>query len=223
MNANAKKILEKKNGRYTTDDLRAIMKLLRAEDGCPWDREQTHESIRQNFIEETYEVAEAIDNGDRDLLREELGDVLLQVVFHAEMCEEDGEFTFDDVTDEICRKLIIRHPHIFSDVEVKGVGDVLSNWDDIKNKTKNRKSTREELDGVSRALPSLMRAAKLSSKASKAGCEEADGRYSADMECYISESQIGDALFSLAARARKLNIDPEKALFDSCERLIENL
>ena len=112
MNEQAKRLKDKTT--YTVDDLVDIMALLRAEDGCPWDREQTHESIRSNFIEETYEVIEAIDTANAPLLREELGDVLLQVIFHARISEEAGEFTFNDVADEVCRKLVVRHPHIFS-------------------------------------------------------------------------------------------------------------
>lgn len=214
MNDTVRELLKKE--RYNTDDLRLIMKLLRAEDGCPWDREQTHESIRKNLIEETYEVVEAIDNGDRALMREELGDVLLQVVFHAEICEEDGEFTYDDVTDEICRKLIVRHPHIFSDTEVNGVGDVLTNWDAIKNQTKNRKSTKEELDGISHALPSLMRAQKICSKLRKAGRAVDTGT---EKSC-SDKAEIGRALLALCAQADALGIDAEEALSEECERII---
>ena len=118
--------------RMTAADLRMITALLRSPDGCPWDREQTHESVRENFIEETYEVVEAIDNRDPVLLCEELGDVLLQVMFHARMEEERGSFTFDDVCNGICRKLILRHPHVFGDTEVSGTAQVLDNWDAIK-------------------------------------------------------------------------------------------
>lgn len=114
---------------YNFDDLVAIMKLLRSPEGCPWDKEQTHSSIRQNLIEETYEAIEAIDTQDTALLKEELGDVLLQVVFHAEMESEKGAFSIDDVCDGICKKLIVRHPHIFSDVQADTSETVLKNWD----------------------------------------------------------------------------------------------
>ena len=127
-------ILEfEKKSRYEMDDLLHIMEILRGPDGCPWDREQTHESIRGNLIEETYEAVEAIDRKDTALLREELGDVLLQVVFHSRMEEEQGSFQFGDVVHDICQKLIIRHPHIFGDVQVSGTGEVLENWEAIKN------------------------------------------------------------------------------------------
>lgn len=125
-----------KKPNYKFEDLIEIMKLLRAPNGCPWDKEQTHESIRQNFIEETYEVIEAIDTKDKELLKEELGDVLLQVVFHSEMESEIGSFNIDDVCDGICKKLIIRHPHIFADVTADTTEEVLNNWDKIKMQTK---------------------------------------------------------------------------------------
>ena len=120
------------------EELKNVIKRLRAKDGCPWDREQTHKSIRKDFIEETYEVIEAIDTDDKKLLREELGDVLLQVVFHARIEEEAGEFNIDDVANDICVKLIHRHPHIFADVNVSGSSDVLRNWEAIKSEEKSR-------------------------------------------------------------------------------------
>lgn len=198
----------KNKERYSVNDLVSIMALLRAENGCPWDREQTHESIRQNLIEETYEVVEAIDNADTPLLREELGDVLLQVVFHARISEEAGDFSFDDVADEICRKLIVRHPHVFGNVQADTADEVLVNWDQIKNATKHRESVTDTLDSVSRALPSLMRATKIAKKAAKGG-------YGKPLE-----ETVGDLLFDIAALCNENGIDPEKALYDACERKI---
>ena len=133
MDSKKKQIVEKYKSeeKMLISDLRTITELLRAPDGCPWDREQTHESIRENFIEETYEVAEAIDISDTGLLEEELGDVLLQVVFHACIEEENGGFDFDDVTNGICRKLVLRHPHVFGNVSADTTEQVLSNWDKI--------------------------------------------------------------------------------------------
>ena len=122
--------------KYSVADLLRIMEILRAPDGCMWDRAQDHHSIRQNFIEETYEVCEAIDDEDTEHLKEELGDVLLQVVFHAQMEKEKGVFDMDDVADGICKKLIFRHPHIFGDVKVGSTDEILSNWDDLKAKGK---------------------------------------------------------------------------------------
>ena len=126
--------------KYNVDDLLSIMRILREPGGCPWDMEQTHESIKKNFIEETYEVVEAIDKKDKELLCEELGDVLMQVVFHAEMERENGSFDFSDVADGVCKKLIERHPHVFGDTEVSSTDEVLSNWDAIKSKSKKRKT-----------------------------------------------------------------------------------
>ena len=126
--------------KYNFNDLVEIIKILRAPGGCPWDAEQTHTSIRENFLEETYEALEAIDTGNKELLKEELGDVLLQVVLHADISRTDGDFDIDDVADGISKKLIIRHPHVFGDVTVGSTDDVLKNWDDIKRKTKNQKT-----------------------------------------------------------------------------------
>ena len=138
-----------KKDKYTVDDLVEIMSLLRSENGCPWDREQTHASIRKNFIEETYEAVEAIDEDDSDKLKEELGDVLLQVVFHAQMEKEKGNFDFNDVCDGICKK-------------------VLDRWEEIKNETKEQTGG-ATLDAVPKQLPALMRCAKLQHRAEKAG------------------------------------------------------
>src|SRR5690348_13117400 len=121
---------------YSIDDLLRIMRMLRSPDGCPWDKQQTHQSIRKNFIEETYEAVEAIDLDDAELLKEELGDVLLQVVFHSQMEEEKGSFDFSSVADGICKKLIARHPHIFADVVAETPAEVLRNWDNIKQSQK---------------------------------------------------------------------------------------
>ena len=146
---------------YDFEDLVAIVKLLRSENGCAWDREQTHKSMRKDFIEEVYEVIEAIDTEDKTLLTEELGDVLLQVVFHSRIAEENGDFDINDVADGICKKLIHRHPHVFGDVEVKDSAEILENWGEIKKKEKRQTTPAKELDDVARSLPSLMRTQKL--------------------------------------------------------------
>ena len=157
--------------RYGFDDLIEIVRILRAPGGCPWDREQTHQSIRANFIEETYEAVEAIDNSDPELLREELGDVLLQVALHSEMESEAGRFDMNDVVDEVCKKLIIRHPHVFGDKNAQNADDALSNWDAVKRKTKSQTTDTEAIQSVSKALPSLMRSEKIQRKAGKAGVD----------------------------------------------------
>ena len=123
---------------YDCNDLRKIVHILRSPGGCQWDQAQTHQSIRRNFLEEAYEVAEAIDEGDLDHLKEELGDVLLQVVFHSSIEEEAGRFDLDDVADGVCRKLIYRHPHVFGDVSVQSTDEILSNWEELKKKEKGQ-------------------------------------------------------------------------------------
>lgn len=204
--------------RYNIEDLREIMKILRAPGGCPWDAEQDHESIKKNFIEETYEVVEAINKQDTELLKEELGDVMLQVVFHAAMEEEKGVFNLDDVADGICKKLIERHPHVFGDITVNDTDEVLTNWDAIKRNSKKQKTTTQAMDSVPRELPALMRAAKLQSKAAKSGVEIiGDGAEyvsfkASELNKEVSEKTIGELLFAAVSVARLNDIDPEEAL-----------
>ena len=152
-------------GEYRFDDLVLIVTLLRSEGGCPWDMEQTHKSLRTGFIEETYEVIEAIDTENPVLLREELGDVLLQVVFHADIEREEGRFDMDGVANDICAKLIHRHPHVFGEVEVKDAAEVLRNWDKIKGVEKQRVTHTDKLRSIPPMLPALMRAQKVGKKA----------------------------------------------------------
>ncbi len=221
--------------RYGVEDLCKIMALLRSEEGCPWDRVQTHESIRKNFIEETYEAIEAIDLKDYDLMREELGDVLLQVVFHARMEEEAGRFDFQDVADGICKKLIERHPHIFSDVQADTAGEVLKNWDEIKKRKKGQNTQSEVMQSVSRALPSLMRSAKVQQKAAKVGfdwpneegalckleeevCELREAVSSGDRAA--AREELGDVLFSAVNVSRFLDADAEETLTGACDKFI---
>ena len=212
---------------YNIEDLREIMRILRAPGGCPWDAEQNHESIKKNFIEETYEVIEAINKQDAELLKEELGDVMLQVVFHAAMEEEKGVFNFDDVADGVCKKLIERHPHVFGDISVSNTDEVLSNWDAIKRNSKKQKTTTQAMDSVPRELPALMRAAKLQSKAAKAGAEvDCAAEYAAFKASALSEKvdekTIGELLFAVVAAARKKDIDPEEALTLVSDRFLKN-
>ncbi len=218
---------------YDFDDLIEIMKYLRAPDGCPWDRVQTHDSIRSNFIEETYEVIEAIDNNDNELMKEELGDVLLQVVFHSEMAAEENAFDINDVINDVCKKLVIRHPHVFGDVKAENSDEALKSWDDVKMKTKSQKSQSEAMDSVSKALPSLMRAEKIQKKAAKVGfdwdkAEDAMDKIPEEFselkqaivqgdQAHISE-ELGDLLFSVVNVSRFLKVDSEKALYDACDK-----
>ena len=144
--------------RYSFDDLVLVVSILRGEGGCPWDREQTHKSIRKDFIEETYEVIEAIDTEDPVLLREELGDVMLQVTFHAQIEKEEGRFDIDDVANDICAKLIHRHPHVFGELKLDNSAEVLKNWDKIKGVEKQRITLTDKLRSIPPMLPALMRA-----------------------------------------------------------------
>ena len=196
---------------YTMDDLCEIMKYLRV--GCPWDKEQTHESIRTCFIEEVYEVCDAIDKKDPDLMCEELGDVLLQVVFHAQMAEEDGEFNLADSIDGICRKLIIRHPHVFGDVKADTSGEVLANWDKIKADTKGQKTVADTVRDVPKALPALMRAQKTAKRAAKGDSYELESRE-------LDFDSLGEELFKLCSAAQRAGIDAEEALTRYCDRFI---
>ena len=153
--------------KYSFDDLCLLVGVLRSENGCPWDREQTNKSIRNCFIDETYEFIEGLDNDDNELMCEELGDVLFQIIFHADIKSDDYTFSINNVVDGICKKMILRHPHVFGDVSVANSGEVLVNWENIKNDEKSRKTPYEQLDSVSKSLPSMMRAQKLISKAKK--------------------------------------------------------
>jgi len=222
--------------RYGITDLLKIVALLRSPGGCPWDIEQTHKSIRRNFIEETYEAVEAIDNDDATLLLEELGDVLLQVIFHTQIETEQGTFTFDDVCDTVSKKMITRHPHIFGGVKADTSAQVLQNWDAIKDVEKSHVSRADTLRGVSKALPALIRADKLQGKAAKSGfCWNSQEEALEDTKAELDELQsamtqgdkdsiaheIGDVLFAAANLARHLGVDPEDALSCASDRFIE--
>lgn len=218
---------------YGITDLRKIMELLRAPGGCPWDMAQTHQSIRANMLEEAYEAAEAIDHMDMDNLKEELGDVLLQVVFHARMAEEAEQFTFDDVVDGICKKLVYRHPHVFGAGDAKDPEGALSAWDAQKRTEKGQKTTGDALDSVARALPALTRASKLQSKAHKVGfdwrdissaldklSEELEELKTAVRESSNVEEELGDLLFAAVKVGRFAQVDGEQALQRACEKFI---
>ncbi len=218
---------------YGIVELLQIMQVLRSENGCPWDKEQTHQSIRQDFLEECYEAVEAIDLDSVPMMREELGDVLLQVVFHCQIEAEQSHFSFDDICDELCRKLVVRHPHVFGTTEVSGSEDVLKNWDSIKQETKHQQTATDTLDGVCKALPALMYAQKLGKRAGRAGmdwksAEEAfqyirkeTDELEAAMQSGDSrqiEEELGDLLFSCVNTARHLKIDAETAMRDAAEK-----
>lgn len=220
---------------YTINDLVNIMQILRSENGCPWDKVQTHSSIRNNFIEEVYEAVEAIDKNDTDLLREELGDVLLQVMFHSQMEKEAGDFTFDDIVNELCQKLVVRHPHVFGDISVDSTDEVLTNWENIKNKTKGTQSYTQTLTNVPAMMPALMRAEKVGKRAGKASMDFNNAQDA--LECLKSEiaeleeavkngdkdsieDELGDVLFSCVNTGRKLGVCSEEALYRSTDKFI---
>ncbi len=220
---------------YSFDDLVAIMKILRAPGGCPWDAEQNHQSIRRDLIEETYELIEGIDKDDASMIREELGDVLLQVVFHSDIAESNGNFGINEVCTDICKKLIVRHPHVFGDVVVTGSENVLANWDAIKRKTKNQQTDTEALRSVSPALPALMRAEKLGKKARKLGFDfddaeeamqkvyeevkEASDAVASGNKADIEE-EFGDLLLAVVNAARLAGVDSERALYNANEKFL---
>jgi tetrapyrrole methylase family protein/MazG family protein len=225
--------------RYDVYDLKKLVSLLRGPGGCPWDAEQTHESIRRNFLEEAYEAAEAIDEEDSVHLCEELGDVLMQVIFHADIEADAGRFDLNDVADMSVKKLLFRHPHVFGDVAVSGSDEVLQNWDVIKRAEKNHETVADSLSAVARSLPSLWRAEKIQKKAAKVGFDWPDAGGAMDKlreeldelneavglgrtgepnaELHIRE-ELGDLLFSAVNVARFLNVDPEDALHAACDK-----
>ncbi len=203
---------------FTFDEFAELVRVLRAPDGCPWDRAQTHRSIRNNFIEETYEAVEGIDRDDPSILREELGDVMLQVLLHAAMEEESGNFSIGDVINDICRKLVFRHPHVFADRLANNEEEALDSWDERKKKEKGQKDALQSVASVSRALPSLMRAQKLYKKAKKGGLiPPRDGDDSANV------SSVGQALFDLCALCSENGLEAEQILYDFNEKFIADL
>jgi len=219
--------------RYGLGDLRKLVSLLRGPGGCPWDAEQTHESIRRNFLEEAYEAVEAIDEGNPAHLCEELGDVLMQVMFHSDIEADAGRFNLDDVADMAVKKLISRHPHVFGSVTVSGSEEVLSNWDKLKRAEKNQETVADSLNSVARSLPSLWRAEKIQIKAAKAGFdwpdihgailklrEELDELVSAVRSGGNTREELGDLLFSAVNVSRFLQADPEEALHGTCDKFI---
>jgi len=216
--------------RYDMEDYRALMHFLRGPEGCPWDRVQTHESIRRNVLEEAYETAHAIDTGDTENLREELGDLLMQVLFHVDMEEEKGNFTLDDVADAACKKLVFRHPHVFGTASADNPEQVLVTWDEQKKAEKGQKSVTDTLVSVAESLPALWRAEKIQKKAEKAAFgsrtpEEYLGVLRHQTELLAGDGAeedeaLGELLFAAVGLARRKGIDPEMALHRACTRFI---
>ncbi len=229
-------LLSREKGSYTFDDLVLIMELLRSPGGCPWDIEQNHHSIRNDLIEETYEVVEAIDRDDPVHLREELGDVLLQVVFHARIEDEVGRFTVYDVANDICEKLIYRHPHVFGQVHVDSSEQVLSNWEKLKGveKQAERVTLTDQLRAIPAMEPALMRAQKVGKKAACFDFADADEVYaklaeeiaevraaSASGDDAAVEEELGDLLLTVTSLARKLGVKSEEALMHATDKFID--
>ena len=217
---------------YTLADFVRLISFLRSEDGCPWDRVQTHESIRRNFLEEVYEACEAMDEGDLPHMREELGDVLMQVLFHTDIEREAGHFDIDDVADAACKKLIDRHPHVFGTPEQRNQPQ---DWEAEKRRERGQITTAQAMDGVSRALPALWRSDKVQRKAAAVGYEWPNTQMAFEKlpeeleevreaialgDADKMEDELGDLLFATVKLARFLNIDPEKALHRSCDKFI---
>jgi tetrapyrrole methylase family protein/MazG family protein len=220
--------------KYNFGDLLAIMEKLRGENGCPWDRVQTSQSLKRYMIEETYEVLDAIDSGDGKKIADEMGDLLLQIVFHAQIGKESGEYTIDDVTTAICEKMIRRHPHIFAGTVADTPEKVLENWDEIKKEEKGQKTVTETLKDILPSLPALMRAQKVQAKAAKTGFDhesftdalkkvyeessELEERYN-NGESTLEE--LGDLLFAVVNVSRFVKQNPEEALTKAVEKFIK--
>ena len=218
---------------YGLKDLENIVSILRSPGGCPWDAEQDHKSLRRALLEESCEVIEAIDEESPAHLQEELGDVLLQVVFHADIEREAGRFDLEAVADGICKKLIFRHPHVFGDVKVADSAEVLVNWDQLKRQEKSQETYTDTLTAVAKSLPALWRAEKVQKKAKKAGFDWPDASGALDklseelaelkeamaQETNVEE-ELGDLLFSMVNVSRFLKADPEEALNAATEKFI---
>lgn len=217
--------------KYGFNKLLKVMKKLRSRNGCPWDKEQNEKTIIPYLIEETYEVVDSINKENPALIKEELGDLLLQIVFLSQMASEKKEFTINDVTDSIVRKLIRRHPHVFGNTRVSGPGEVIRNWEEIKN---SEKETESILDSVPQSMPGLLRAKRVQEKASRVGFKWKEIK---DVEKKINEEflefrealksgenieeEFGDLLFSLVTLSEFLKIDSEQAVHKTTDKFIK--
>ncbi len=219
--------------RFGLDDLYAVMRRLREKDGCPWDLEQSHESLLPNLLEESYEFIEAVREADEAHMCEELGDVLLQIVFHAVIAMQSGEFTLHDVTTAVTEKLIVRHPHVFGTVKADTASEVLNNWESIKRRQRGIDSVADAMDNVSTGLGPLLRASKVQHKAAKVGFDFSNAKealakvteeYAEILECMDKnadpEAELGDLLFSAVNVCRLCGINPDIALFAAVNKFI---
>lgn len=217
-----------KMDKYSFDELVEIIRILRSPGGCPWDREQTHKSIRNEFVEETYEAVDAIDRDSAVDLCEELGDVLLQILLHSQIASEADAFDMSDVIDGIARKMILRHPHVFSDVKAETTEQVLTNWDNIKRDEKHQNSFTDTLRSVPMSYPALMRAAKVQKRAAKAGNETDNidrlfetAKKQLDGFKAGEDDKIGELLFTLTNISRNKKIDCEELLNKTTDKYID--
>ena len=221
----------KMKDKYGFEDLLNIMTILRSPGGCVWDAEQTHETIRRDFLEETYEVCQAIDDKSTEDLCEELGDVLLQVVFHTEIEREAGRFDIDDVCDGVCKKMIYRHPHVFADTQVANSAEVIENWDALKRVEKSQATETDALVSVARALPALRRAEKVQHKAAKAGVKQTSQQAIDNVAAACAKLQanpddiganLGNLLFACVGLAEASGrLDCEVLLHDATDRFVD--
>lgn len=225
----------KQKEKYDINDLLEITRILRGENGCVWDREQNHKTIRMNVLEEAYEVMEAIDSDDAAALKEELGDLLFQAVFHCQIEDERGRFKFDDICDDVAKKMIYRHPHVFGTVSVENSDEVLKNWDKLKKKSKEQQTVSDTLDSVPKLLPALMRGAKVGKRVSNAGFDYSDAgqvleilkQNISDIELAISDNNdekidedFGNILFACCNLSRFIKKDSEKVLTFAINKFI---
>ena len=221
--------------KYDLADFIRIIDVLRSPGGCPWDIKQTHESLKRNAVEEAWEVCDAIDEGSVDHLREELGDLLMQVIFHASIEKEKGGFDLDDVSDEAVKKLVHRHPHVFADTKADTPEEVLANWDAIKRADRGQQSVASAMDGIPKGLPGLMRSEKIQNKAAKLGFDwpnvtgaldklrEEVGELQEGIDANDLENikeELGDVLFSAVNVARFYKLDSEEIMRAACEKFI---
>ena len=230
---NIDKITEKSS--YDIQDLVEIMKILRSENGCSWDKEQTHKSLNKGLLEETYEAIDAIEQDDVNGIKEELGDLLMLIVLNSTIANENGNFSFDDICDGVCKKMILRHPHVFKNLKVSGTDEILQNWDRIKKEEKKQTSYTDTLLAVPKALPALLKAEKVQRRAKKAGFDwdevngalnkvlEEANEVAAEIENGNTENasmELGDLLFAIVNLSRFINTDPEKALNNATTKFI---
>jgi len=226
--------------KYTFDDFIKIIETLRSENGCPWDREQTHESLRKNLVEESYEFIQEVDINSSDGMCEELGDVLLQIVLHSQIAKDEGEFSIDDVIDGIAKKMIFRHPHVFGENKAKNIDEALSFFNKSKNKEKQLKNKSEEIGHVPEELPALMKSYKMYSKLEKIQPKHFSGKF----EDYIKkvkeeldelemayknndvenfEEELGDVLTTVVALGHTMNVDSEIALSKNFKKILNRI